>query len=101
MQVRAGWSACVLLSVVCALSVAARAADDPEIALQRQLDQPLTLSLVNVPLSDAFKQIAAAAKVPLQIDPACYELLPYGETTRVSVDFKQSKLRDALDEVLI
>lgn len=82
---------------------AARGADpeSPEIALQRALDQPLTLSLQAVPLSEAFKQIAATAKIPLQVDPECYELLPYGETTRVSVDFKQSKLRDALDVLLI
>jgi len=81
----------------------ARAAGDAEadIALQRALDQPLTLVLQKTELSEAFKQIASAAKISLQVDPACYDLLPYGPTTRVSVDFKQSKLRDALDEVLI
>lgn len=84
------------------LGASLRAAEqDSEIALQRALDQPLTLSLQGTALSEAFKQIAAAGKIPLQIDPACYELLPYGETTRVSVDFKQSKLRDALDVLLI
>jgi hypothetical protein len=73
---------------------------DPEIALQRALDQPVTLSLQNVSLVEAFKQIAATAKIPLQVDPACYELLPYGDTTRVSVDFRQSKLREGLDVLL-
>ena len=73
---------------------------DPEIALQRALDQPVTLSLQNVSLAEAFKQIAATAKIALQIDPTCYELLPYGDTTRVSVDFRQSKLREGLDVLL-
>jgi hypothetical protein len=86
--------------LLCAL--AARGADsESEIALQRALDQPLTLTLDGVALSEAFKQIASAAKIPLQVDPACYELLPYGETTRVSVDFKQSRLRDSLDVLLM
>jgi hypothetical protein len=76
------------------------AESDPEIALQRALDQPVTLSLQNVSLAEAFKQIAATAKIPLQIDPRCYELLPYGDTTRVSVDFRQSKLREGLDVLL-
>jgi hypothetical protein len=82
-------------------SSAARAADDGEIALQRALDQPLTLSLHNVSLAEALKQIAATAKIPLQVDPACYDLLPYGETMLVSVTFKESKLRESLDVLLI
>src|SRR3954462_1370751 len=90
---------CILLGLPAAVI---RAADsDAEITLQRSLDQPLTLVLQKAELSEAFKQIASAAKISLQVDPACYDLLPYGATTRVSVDFKQSKLRDALDEVLI
>ena len=72
-----------------------------KLRLQRALDQPITLALQKVELAEAFKQIASTAKISLQVDPACYDLLPYGATTRVSVDFKQSKLRDALDEVLI
>ncbi len=82
---------------------ALRAADPepPEIQLQRALDQPLTLTLQDVPLSEAFKQIAATAKIPLQVDPACYELLPYGETTRVSLKASNSRLREALDVILI
>ena len=90
-----------LLALTVGAMPAVRAADDPEIALQRQLDQPLTLTLQSVTLTEAFRQIATASKVPVQVDPTCYELLPYGDTTRVSIDFKQSKLRDALDEVLI
>ncbi|HVT79502.1 MAG TPA: hypothetical protein VHM90_02505 [Phycisphaerae bacterium] len=83
-------------------AAAVRAADqDSEIALQRALDQPITLSLQGAPLSEAFKQIATNSKVPLQVDPSCYEYLPYGATTLVSVDFKQSKLRDSLDVLLM
>ncbi len=80
---------------------AAPAPQSPEIALQRTLDQPITLDLQKVELSEAFTQIAAAAKISLQVDPACYDLLPYGSTTRVSASFRQSRLRDALEEVLI
>jgi len=83
-------------------SVNIHAADsDAEIAIQRALDQPLTLNLPPQPVSEAFKQIATAAKIPLQVDPACYELLPYGETTRVKIDFNQSNMREAMDVLLM
>lgn len=82
--------------------LSARGADsDAEVALQRALDQPLTLNLPPQPISEAFKQIAATAKIPLQVDPACYELLPYGETTRVKIDFNQSNMRESLDVLLM
>ena len=42
-----------------------------------------------------------AGSIDLQVDPASYELLPYGETTRVSADFRQSKVRDAIEELLM
>src|SRR6185437_14327091 len=69
---------------------------DAEIALQRKLDQPFNLTLQKVELSEAFKQIAATAQISLQVDPACYDALPYGATTRVSADFRQSKLKAAI-----
>ncbi|HEY4329948.1 MAG TPA: hypothetical protein VGN88_09440 [Phycisphaerae bacterium] len=74
---------------------------DPEIAMQRQLDQPLTLSLKDIQVSEAFAQIAKQAGVPLTVDPSCYDLLPYGATTLVSVNFSQSKLRDSLEVLLM
>jgi hypothetical protein len=80
----------------------ARAADvNAETTLQRTLDQPFNLTLTKVQLSEAFKEIASTAKISLQVDPACYDLLPYGATTIVSADFRQSKLRDAIEEVLV
>ncbi len=81
---------------------AARAADvGAEAALQRTLDQPFDLKLQKVELGEAFKQIAEKANIALQVDPACYNALPYGASTKVSADFRQSKLRDAIEEVLI
>ncbi len=84
----------------------ARAADPPapitaEVALQRALDQPFNLVLEKVEIAEAFKQIAATAKISLNVDPACYDALPYGATTRVSADFRNSKLRDAIEQVLL
>lgn len=90
------------LLVVVAFSAALRAADPgQDVQLQRALDQPLTLNLEKVQLSEAFKQIAAAAKIPLQVDAASYDLLPYGDTTQVSIEFNESQLREALQEVLV
>src|ERR1700742_2372227 len=87
---------------------AAHAADPPpdgnaaaEVALQRALDQPFNLVLEKVEIAEAFKQIAGTAKIALTVDPGCYEFLPYGATTRVSADFRNSKLRDAIEQVLI
>ena len=72
-----------------------------EVALQRALDQPFNLVLEKVEIAEAFKQIAATAKISLNVDPACYDALPYGATTRVSADFRNSKLRDAIEQVLL
>ena len=83
------------------LALAAEQGGGQDVQLQRTLDQPFDLKLDKVELSEAFKQIAAAAKINLQVDPACYNALPYGSTTRVSADFRQSKLRDAIEEVLV
>ncbi len=90
------------LALVGTLAGSLRAADVPaEVTLQRTLDQPFNLTLTKTPLSEAFKQIAATAKISMQVDPACYDLLPYGATTLVSADFRQAKLRDAIEEVLV
>ncbi|MCL2647014.1 MAG: hypothetical protein FWD61_08410 [Phycisphaerales bacterium] len=72
-----------------------------EIELQRKLDVPFTLLLQKVELAEAFKQIAGAGQIALQVDPGCYEALPYGATTRVTVDFRESKLREAIEQVLV
>ena len=93
--------ACALALALIAMPAASAADPEPDVQLQRALDHPVTLTLDKKPLSEAFKQIAAAAKIPLQVDPASYELLPYGDTTQVSVEFKQSRLRDALQGVLM
>src|SRR4051812_36185694 len=80
----------------------ARAADtNAEIALQRALDKSFDLTLKGTELSEAFKQIATNGQIALQVDPACYDALPYGATTRVSADFRQSKLRDAIEQLLV
>jgi len=87
----------ILLAALCAQA----AEPEQDILLQRSLDQPITLNLQKVPLAEAFKQIASTAKIPLQVDPASYDLLPYGDTTQVSIEFNQSQLRQALQEVLV
>jgi len=96
------------LSVFASVVGSARGADAPggeaaaaEVALQRALDQPFNLVLEKVEIAEAFKRIAGTAKISLSVDPACYDYLPYGATTRVSADFRNSKLREAIEQVLI
>ena len=90
-----------LFAILLAASSAFAAEPEQDVQLQRSLDQPITLNLQKVPLAEAFKQIASTAKIPLQVDPASYDLLPYGDTTQVSIEFNQSQLRQALQEVLV
>jgi hypothetical protein len=88
--------------IVCAqVPVAPAANSTAEVELQRALDQPFNLVLDKVEIAEAFKRIAATAKISLNVDPACYDCLPYGATTRVSADFRNSKLRDAIEQVLV
>jgi hypothetical protein len=73
-----------------------------EISLQRKLDAPIeSLDLNDIELPKALQELAAKGKISLQVDPACYDLLPYGETTKVNkATFRQTKLRDAIDSIL-
>lgn len=79
-------------------------ADDraDEISLQRKLDAPIdSLELVDIELPKALQELAAKGKISLTIDPLCYDLLPYGDTTKVNkATFRQTKLRDAIDGIL-
>lgn len=90
-----------LLLLVASPAGAAPDSGPAEIQLQRSLDAPIDLALDKTELNRAFEVIAAAAKISLQVDAACYEALPYGQTTKVSAAFRGSTARSAIDEILM
>lgn len=90
----------VLMGGLCGLTPAARADAAAETALQRTLDTAINLDLEKVDLPKAFDAIASRAKIRIQVDQACYDALPYGDTTKVTIKFDRSPLRAGLDELL-
>jgi len=75
----------LLVCMLFGLSPTAPAADnDSDIALQRALDQQLTLNLDNTELSEAFKQIASAAKIDADRDKDALHDQKANRTTRSS-----------------
>ena len=72
---------------------ALRADSAAETALQRTLDTPINLDLEKVDLPKAFDAIASRAKIRIQVDQGCYDALPYGDTTKVTIKFDRSPLR--------
>ncbi len=88
----------LILMSTCAVAAAQVPAD---IALQRRLDQPFTSKIENVELSKAFEDIQSAAKIRIQVDPAAYDALVYGATTKITAEFRSAPLRAAIAEILL
>jgi len=72
-----------------------------EIELQRKLNGPIDLKLDDTELQKAFEAIAGKAKISLVVDPASYDCLPYGATTKVSTEFRATPVRASIEEVLV
>lgn len=71
-----------------------------EIQLQRGLDRPIDLVLDKVDLTQALQKIADTAKISILVDDTCYDDLPYGQTALISVVFRASTTRDAIQEII-
>lgn len=81
--------------LLAALCSAGQVAPDTAI-INQALDQPVTLTLDDLPVPIACQQVSAATGVGVSIAPDTMSLLPYGEATRVTVRFRQTPLRDGL-----
>src|SRR3954469_19233249 len=62
------------------------------------LDKPVDLELNDV-LPAAIRAIVNKTSVPIQAEPAVWELLPWGEQTNINAQIKNQTLRQALTAI--
>lgn len=74
------------------------AAPDSSALINEALDQPVVLKL-NTVLPKAVSAIADQTGVKVDIDPAVWDLLPWGEQTNIEVNLDQQTLRAGLEAV--
>jgi hypothetical protein len=92
------WLSIGLFCALAPLSMAASSAG--AIALQQALDTPVTLTIERTGLAAALGRLASEGKLSLQIDPRCYDLLPYGAETRITINAQRIAIRNVLNESL-
>ena len=85
-------SAVLILAV---LSVNVAAFGQPAVNVQVALDKPVKLDLNEVPIGQVFQKLTQASGVQFVIDHEAYDLLPYGDQTRLVVNIPNITLRNA------
>jgi hypothetical protein len=75
-----------------------RAAPDSSALINEALDQPVVLKL-NTVLPKAAAAIADKTGVKVDVDPAVWDLLPWGEQTNIEVNLDKQTLRAGLEAV--
>jgi len=81
------------------LAVSAHAQNSESAALINQaLDRQTKLNITGT-LPDAMQQIAKQTGVPIEADPAVWELLPWGKDTEVRATIENQTLRQALEAI--
>ena len=86
------------LLLAAALCVPAAAAPDSSALINEALDQPVVLKL-NTVLPKAVGAIADQTGVKVEVDPAVWDLLPWGEQTNIEVNLDKQTLRAGLEAV--
>ena len=93
----------VVITAVCAVAVGgyvprAGGAPDSSALINEALDQPVILEL-NTVLPKAVSTITDKTGVKVTVDPAVWDLLPWGEQTNIQVNFDKQTLRAGLEAV--
>jgi hypothetical protein len=88
----------VLVAAVLLFATASHAAPDSSALINEALDQPVILKL-NTVLPKAVTSIADKTGVRVDVDPAVWDLLPWGEQTNIDVTFDKQTLRAGLEAV--
>jgi len=89
-----------LTAVAVVMVLSGVAAGQEPVSLQRLLDRPISVEADNSPIGRIFDKIQAVSGVKFIIDHDTFDVLPYGDQTRLSVKLKNVTLRKALTPVL-
>jgi hypothetical protein len=89
----------LILSTLAVASFAAAArAQDSSALINEALDKPVKLA-INTELPNAMRGIAKETGVRIEADRKVWELLPWGEQTKVTATIENQTLRDALNAI--
>jgi hypothetical protein len=92
----AAWIALGLVTTFVGLAAA-----QPATNIQTALDRPVNLVIAEpIPIGDVFERLSAASGVRFFIDPDTYDLLPYGDQTRITIKLPNKTLREGLPRLL-
>lgn len=89
-------SAVMAVAVACPPQMARGSAN-----VQIALDKPVNLNLKEMPISQVFQKITEASGVKFVVRADAYDLLPYGDQTRLVVNIPNIMLRNALPQILL
>jgi len=89
-------AAAMAVALVCAPTLGQGRAN-----VQVALDRPVNLSLKEMPIGQVFQKITEASGVRFVVGQDAYELLPYGDQTRLVVNIPNITLRNALSQMLL
>src|SRR2546423_5855624 len=73
-------------------------AEDTSALINQALDKSLSFQFDGL-VPQVFKKIEDQTAVPIQVQPAVYDLLPWGEQTNVGVKIQNKTLRDAMTNI--
>lgn len=82
-------------------AAALTSAAEPEnsIYLQQMMARRISLNLKTSTLRQAFSTLADTAHISIDVQRQVYQLLPLGNHTRISIDFKNVSVRAAMDTI--
>jgi hypothetical protein len=92
------FAAALASAALLAAPASAPAAPDSSALINEALDQPVILKL-NTVLPKAISTIADQTGVKVDVDPAVWDLLPWGEQTNIEVNLDKQTLRKGLEAV--
>jgi hypothetical protein len=68
--------------------------------LMRALDEPFSVELADVPITEALKAVSEKTGLNIKLEDNVLECLPHGEETRLRIKARNVRLRDALTAML-
>jgi hypothetical protein len=90
----------ILLALLAGLTTVASAQRANEALIQRKLDSFIDFEASNMPIEGVFSKLGHQTGVKFLVTQDALDLLPYGSQTNLDVEFKQVRMRDALDRLL-
>jgi hypothetical protein len=90
----------IVLALLAGLTTVASAQRANEAMIQRKLDSFIDFEASNMPIEGVFSKLGHQTGVKFLVTQDTLDLLPYGSQTNLDVEFKQVRMRDALDRLL-